>query len=46
MDKDKITIIFETVWPSIKKALDEIFYFLINLVKAIVRIAINQIKNF
>jgi len=45
MDKEKIIRAFASVWPTIKKTLDEIFYFILNLIRRIVKIAIGQITG-
>lgn len=42
MDKNKLVKIIANVWPTIKKMLDEIFYFILNLIKSIVKISVRQ----
>lgn len=51
--KRKISNIFRTIqyfavkiWPSVNKVIETIVYFLIGLIRAMVKIAIDQIKNF
>ncbi len=45
MDKDKLTRFFANIWPTIKRTLDAIFYFILNLIKSVVKIAVEQIKG-
>jgi hypothetical protein len=46
MDKEKIIRFFANVWTSIKRGLDTLFYFILNLIKSVVKLAISQIKDF
>ena len=38
-------IVLKQIWPTIQKVINGTFYFLINLIKSIVRASIDQIKG-
>lgn len=42
----KVQYYLVQIWPYVTKVLNSVFYFLITLIKSIVRIAIDQIKSF
>ena len=46
MDKNSVVLFFEKIWPTTKRIIDGIFYFIFNLIRTIVRIGINQIRDF
>jgi len=44
-EKSQIKIILINVWPAVYRIINGFLYFLLNLVRAIVKMAINQLKG-
>lgn len=45
MNKNNLIRTFANIWPTIKKTLDAIFYFILNLIKTIAKIAASQLTG-
>lgn len=45
MDKQNILRFFANIWPTVRKIIYSFFYFLLQLIKTVVRIAAEQIKG-
>jgi len=45
MERSRLQQILLSIWPTIYRAVNEAFYFLINLIKKTLRVAMEQIKH-
>ncbi len=45
MEENRVKIFFKQIWPTVYRIINNIFYFLITLIKSIVSLAIKQIRD-
>lgn len=45
-EDNKIMYILKRIWPTVYRLLNAAFYFILSLIKAIVKGIIDQIRNF
>ncbi len=45
-ENNKVIYFLKKIWPTIYKVVNTTFYFILTLIKAIVKGMIDQIKNF
>ncbi len=45
MEENRVKIFLMQIWPAVYRIINGIFYFLINLIKSTVSLAIKQIRD-
>lgn len=45
MERNKFLIFLQTIWPTIYKIINKLFYFILNSLKKIISLIIDQIKG-